>query len=106
MTSPGTQRPATVIASRLAMVTSADRQAAAASAMAITSSSKRRDGSRTASAAKACTGERVGMTRTFTPSPKASSAAVCATARRLVSVGSTATRPGPGGEDRVEDVRC
>ena len=71
-TSPGRQRPATVSASRVAWQTSAYRQAPAASAIAITSSSKRRDGSRTASAASACTGDRVGTTLTWIPSASAS----------------------------------
>src|SRR5690606_37117591 len=72
---------------------SAYRQAPAASAIAITSSSNRRLASRTASAASACTGERVGITETRMSSTAASSAAAFETACAFGSFGSTTTWP-------------
>ena len=60
--------------------------------------------SRTASAASACTGERVGTTATRTPSARASSAAADATAARCGSLGSTTTRPAPVARIAVEDL--
>ena len=66
-------RPATVSASRLGDGAPPPyRQAPAASAIAITSSSKRRAGSRTASAASACTGDRVGHHADPDPAARAS----------------------------------
>src|SRR5205085_2765827 len=95
MTSPGWQTPATVTASRTAKVTSAYRHAPAASAIATRSSSKRRPGSRTASAASACTGDRVGTTPTRTPSARASVAAAAATACTGPAFGSTTASVAP-----------
>ena len=85
--------------------TSAYRQAPAASAIAITSSSKRRPWSRTASAASACTGERVGTTPTLIAVP-------VRLARRprspppavFGSLGSTTTRAAPVAADRVQQL--
>ena len=59
--------------------------------MATTSSSKRRSGSCTASAAMPWTAERVGMRATRTPSARACSAAAAAVWRRSASLGSSTT---------------
>ena len=59
--------------------------------MATTSSSKRRSGSWTASAAMPWTAERVGMRATRTPSARACSAAAAAVCRSSASLGSSTT---------------
>ncbi|CAM5371364.1 hypothetical protein SFUMM280S_09604 [Streptomyces fumanus] len=90
-TSPAWQTPAEVHASRSATVTSAYRVAPAAEVIATTSSSKRRPGSWTASAAMPWTAERVGIRATRTPEARACSAAAAAVWRSSASFGSNTT---------------
>ncbi|CAM5240799.1 hypothetical protein SGLAM104S_09403 [Streptomyces glaucescens] len=65
--------------------------APAAEVIATTSSSKRRSGSCTASAAMPCTADRVGMRATRMPSARACSAAAAAVCRSSASLGSRTT---------------